>query len=915
MKLAPARLEKAHDARVARVLAHGAAVIVEAPGGFGKTHLLSGLRAARPDAQLLATADELTRAAELGPRSSLVLIDVVEPDAAALADLAAAESVRTLVVVGRVIGTDVRSVLAPYPCLELGVDDLRLTSAETHELLRRDGGAAEHGLVDLIHAQTNGWPAAVCSVRPAAATQTLRDLAANGIACDPVVHDYLAGLVAGWPGEVTDAVRRFGTLESITVAAFDAATRPGLAADGVRAGVPLCVRADGWVELPALLRDHLGAPSDRDAATIAPHLARSGGLLPAVRALVSSGCSEAAGALLCDAPPELLDGTDGAEVLGLLDVIERTFDNHRLSMLRVRAHELLSDVVGAEQVAARVARDADPVTPEYVDAQLELTRTAAMRGEVTDVEPWRERATTAEQSVRLDEILAIQQSQDTAPDVVAQGARGLARVAAGWEALGYAARASRSLRVMAAMPLTHLGEYGRAIDAVMRARQLSWNRLFDRAACTAFLARAAGLAGRVELLDREVNAATQLVDAVPVPWLRLYVNWARTLRAAWCGDAAGVVEAALATERTLDGLESHSTATVLFAELAVAHAMVGRHDSAATYLARASDRRRDNRLEVDLAAAIVAARAGQEGAPQMLELLRADPTVPRSRLWRVELEIAVAEGDGAAAGSAASAATLTGSSEVAELVQRVPRSAPHELRRVRVGTMGDVSVHVGDQRVAVPSGRPGQLLQLLAVQPGPVSTDLLVDALWPEADFATGLRRLKNPINRLRASLGADSVVRRGSSVGLGPDVIVDLRAFEAHASVALARHDTPQGVTEAVSALDLYAPVLPGTRLAEVAAAATAAQSRAASLLDLVVGAEPSARPPSPWLLSTALRVDRFDDTRLLAIAAVAIGEGNPSCARQCLTEVRRVAETLDVPLPAAVLRLEAELAPAAAS
>ena len=910
MRVAAARLEMARDVRVQRVLAHGAVVIVEAPAGYGKSHLIDGLQAARPDAQVLWTRRDVELAATAGVGASLVLVDCDDPAPQAVAALAAAESTRCLVVADRVVRTELRAALDPYDCLELGAGDLGLSVDETAAAFR-PAVAVDRGLAELIHAQSGGWPAVIAALARSATTGSLREAVAGGIVHHPAVNDFLRSTIDTWPAEIRDAIGRFATLDRVTVAALDDMSRRHLARDAVRVGVPLVVRDDGWIELPAVVRDHLGPPSVADCSAIAPHLARSGGLVPAVRALVGSGGYVAAGELLAEVRPEALDGADEVEVLGLLDVVERHVDSPRLGMLRVRALEHLGDPVAAAAAAEEVVRRSSPDSVEHVDARLELAWVAAMRGQAADTEGWSDRATTPEQQVRLDEIEAIQLSQRSSPDDVRAGAKGLGRAAARWEALGYNARASSALRVMAAVPLTHLGEYGQAIDAVQHARRLSWRRLFDRAGCTAFLARTAGLAGTIDVLDREAAAAMQLADSVSVPWLRLYVNWALILRAGLAGDAAGVAEAAIATERALDGLEAHSTATVLFAELAVAQAMVGQHDRAAEYLERALARRDDNPIEVDLAAQIVAARAGRvDEATRRAEALRADPAVPSTRLWRIDLEVALAIGDDAAVEQAVTAAGAVGSEDAARLIVDAVAPTDANVPRLRVSVMGELSVAVGGELVATPSGKPGDLLKLLATQPGPVSTGSLIDVMWPDADEETGLRRLKNPVNRLRAALGTANVIRRNGQVALAPAVAVDLREFETHSITAHARHDDETGVQAAISALNLYAAVLPGDELEAVATAALAAQSRAAGLVDLVMAAPPGDRPGSAWLLAAALRVDPYDDDRLIAIAEMARGEGNVACARRCITEVRRIAAVLDVPLSGRALRIEEELA-----
>jgi DNA-binding SARP family transcriptional activator len=65
--------------------------------------------------------------------------------------------------------------------------------------------------------------------------------------------------------------------------------------------------------------------------------------------------------------------------------------------------------------------------------------------------------------------------------------------------------------------------------------------------------------------------------------------------------------------------------------------------------------------------------------------------------------------------------------------------------------------------------------------------DVLIEALWPEAEPRLGRQRLRNVLTRCRTVIGRDIVTRSGDLVGLTPDVSTDLMDFEAQARLALA--------------------------------------------------------------------------------------------------------------------------------
>ena len=821
-----------------------------------------------------------------------MLIDCDDPDPQAVAALAAAESTRSLVVAGRVVRTELRAALDQYDCLELGAGDLGLSVDETAAAFRT-AVTVDPGLAELIHAQSGGWPAVIVALARSATAGSLQEGVAGGIVHHPAVNQFLRATIDTWPDEIRDAIGRFATLERVTVAALDDMSRRHLARDAVRAGVPLVVRDDGWIELPAVVREHLGPPSVADCSAIAPHLARSGGLVPAVRALVGSGGYVAAGELLADVRPEALDGADELEVLGLLDVVERHVDSPRLGMLRVRALEHLGDPVAAAAAAEEVVRSSSPDTVEHVDARLELAWVAAMRGQPADTEGWSDRATDPRTAGparrdRGDPALAAveprrrpRRGKGTRPRRGPLGGPRLQRPSVerpagdgrgpahppGRVRPGDRCRPTRQAVVVA--PLVR----PRRVHGVPRP-----NRRARREARRPRPGGRGGHAARRLGLRAVVASLCELGARAPGRARRRRRGRRRGGDRHRTGPrrARGSLHRHRAVRRTRsgagDGRAARSSRPSTSSE---------RSPGATTIRSRSILRRRSSPLAP-------AGSTKRHGAPT-----RCEPTPPclRRGCGGIDLESALAIGDDAAVEQALSAASAIGSEDAARLIVDAVASTDANHPRLRVSVMGELSVAVAGELVATPSGKPGELLKLLATQPGPVSTGSLIDVMWPDADEETGLRRLKNPVNRLRGALGTANVIRRNGQVALAPAVTVDLREFETLSITAHARHDDETGVQAAISALNLYAPVLPGDELEAVATAALAAQNRAAGLVDLVMAAPLADRPGSAWLLATALRVDPYDDDRLIAIAEVALVEDNVVCARRCLAEVRRIA------------------------
>jgi DNA-binding SARP family transcriptional activator len=86
--------------------------------------------------------------------------------------------------------------------------------------------------------------------------------------------------------------------------------------------------------------------------------------------------------------------------------------------------------------------------------------------------------------------------------------------------------------------------------------------------------------------------------------------------------------------------------------------------------------------------------------------------------------------------------------------------------------------------LATPSpGNPATLVKLLALR-GVLTSEQAIDALWPDADLATGRSRLRNLLNRLRGQSG-ELIVRNGEALELARGVTTDVAQFESRVSAA----------------------------------------------------------------------------------------------------------------------------------
>jgi DNA-binding SARP family transcriptional activator len=223
-----------------------------------------------------------------------------------------------------------------------------------------------------------------------------------------------------------------------------------------------------------------------------------------------------------------------------------------------------------------------------------------------------------------------------------------------------------------------------------------------------------------------------------------------------------------------------------------------------------------------------------------------------------------------------------------------------------VTMLGTFAVHGTGGDLTPPAGHPSTLLKLLALG-GPMTSDALVDALWPDADVDTGRSRLRNTLNRLKGRTG-NCVVRRGEVLSLASSVRCDLEAFEQASAEALAA-DEAHRVGLARQAIALYAgELLPGDVYADWAAAPRErARRRYLAQLDLVADAAEATGnfDEAARLLDLGLTADPLDEGRSERLAAVLVAQGRLGVARQVAERARDVLAELGLDVGPALRRL----------
>jgi DNA-binding SARP family transcriptional activator len=160
----------------------------------------------------------------------------------------------------------------------------------------------------------------------------------------------------------------------------------------------------------------------------------------------------------------------------------------------------------------------------------------------------------------------------------------------------------------------------------------------------------------------------------------------------------------------------------------------------------------------------------------------------------------------------------------------------------------------------------------------------VIEDLWPGVEAASGRKRLRNVLNRLRETCG-QLVVRDSGTLSFAEGTAVDAVLFEERALEALAEPDASDG---ARATLGLYAgEALPDERYEEWAAEPRERlRARALQLLDLLAASAEAAGDldEALRLLQRAIEIDRLDESRYVRSARLLLRQGRRGRALEVL-------------------------------
>ena len=217
----------------------------------------------------------------------------------------------------------------------------------------------------------------------------------------------------------------------------------------------------------------------------------------------------------------------------------------------------------------------------------------------------------------------------------------------------------------------------------------------------------------------------------------------------------------------------------------------------------------------------------------------------------------------------------------------------------RVVMLGSFGIVQGVELVTPAPGNPATLVKLLALR-GTLTSEQVIDALWPDADIGTGRARLRNLLNRVRSQSG-DVVARAGEALQLSPGVTTDIDQFEAAVTAAF---EAPQRERAGMARLALGAytgDLLPGDAYEDWAAAPRERlRRRYLSLVDIV--ADDSFRrgdiDEGMRLLDLAIEREPLEERRYVVAAQALLAGGRRSAAKELVQRAAAALDELGLPL-----------------
>jgi len=779
--------------------------VVVAGTGFGKSVLASQL--VQTGGRLLSAGDDF----DLDSHQLHIIDDVHRLSDEDLARVIAAfdRSPETPVVM---LGRAVPAELSERCDLQLGSQDLRFSHSEIEELLVQVGNQCDAQAIGLISDLSCGWPRAVhgfaveLGLEQTRGDGALARLARRATPRTALLAPLAQALGDHLPLARTLAMFEFFDREILSLLGFD----PELVVQQMAlAGLP-AEEHFGWLRFAdifsALLLEEPQPPVPAKALHVAMHFHERDETVAGIDACVALGERGAAAELIAQLTYANAV-VDVDELNQRMVLLGDAVDHHPRSLLvQWWANlDVMNLTVGLpalrrceNAVRLQVPRDGtlwaevmlELAYQAYIDAEPELAQALIDESGAAD-------GAFAETPMhaRMLEVQAGVLSLSREAPALMEARAMLIQADSYWRREGHLARSVAASMRLALHVLEPAGLLNEALGTVDGLRSRTGLSPVDAARVEVLRARLLARLGRQAEMEEAAVKAHEAAVLLDLGWIVGFVEWARVIAADHEINEDVLARRVEDAESALGDLLTRDTGLLFLCDAASAWARIGNSANAQSCLDRAAT---IDGSSADLALARLHAEA-HVGDPHEAEdhAVGLAERLEPGRRWQIVAALGTAaarRGDEtameqhiAAASSAAAEIGLDDLAEAAAVVARrhvetepggavlpgrndtVPGSA------VFVRLFDGFEVSVDGNPIPTPVGHAATIVKLAIVNRGVVKVDQAVDALWPDADLATGRQRLRNVLGRLRKAVGADLIGRSGDSLVLSASVQSDL--------------------------------------------------------------------------------------------------------------------------------------------
>lgn len=683
--------------------------------------------------------------------------------------------------------------------------DLAFTPSEVAEECQR------HGVSDteahrFVHTVTGGWPIAVgAAIKQLAGAADPSTALGTMIRSPRVVEKLVAKITSALDAENAERAEQLAVLPRFDQHIAGLLGDPQLI-DGLRrADLPIIADEDEWMRFAEPFASHLANradPGDVPAGLI-DHFASTGDLEEALETAMTLGAhSEVARVLATTSVDDALSIEIGY-LNGLITAIgESALSHPRCLQIVAQANGpagRFEEGFSHLQRAAEHFSAADPelADPQHVELLTELGvwQFFAGQDELATLTVRACENATGDDPVlcaRLLDLKGLMSSQGNSVDALNTARAQLTESLAIWRSIGDTRAAINTGCRLANNVLWSLGRRKESLELLESLLQVGSVSLLDQARIALFAAMAMPSVGRARDVADRLTEARRIAPLLGLSWIESWADWAEAVAASVVGDCTRVVELADKLEAEQATIGTSVTTASMWTEVAEALARCGEATAARRVMQRAYDLQALPDWFLDFAEVSLLARLGDPAeALQRLESYGLRPDAEPDRRWLGELLSALAHhrmGDAEQSDkhmiNCRNEARAIHQPDIADILEaeimarlRQPPGSPEVVGSsgtlTTISVFGEFSVNVAGKPVVLPLGQVTNVVKMLVVNDRRMVVDLVVDALWPDADLEVGRRRLRNVVLRVRQTCG-DILERSGEVLSLNDQASSD---------------------------------------------------------------------------------------------------------------------------------------------